>query len=248
MTGRLGGRVALITGGAAGMGASHARAVVAAGGRVTIADVNAEQGEALAAELGAERAQFVRLDVTDEDQWADAVEATVTRFGGLDVLVNNAGILDFGPLATFPTQRWERVLRVNLTGAFLGMKAAAGALTASGTGSIINVSSVAGRKGIAGVSAYVASKHALIGLTKTAALELAGAGIRVNAVLPGNIATDMLGGLDEFPSVPMHRPARPEEVSTLVVFLASEESSFITGADYLVDGGEIAGNAPDPAI
>ncbi len=246
MTGRLEGKVALITGAARGMGAAHARAFVAEGAAVTIADIEEAAGTALAAELG-DRARFARLDVGDETTWSQVVAGTVDAFGGLDVLVNNAGILQFAPIEAMSVETWERVLRINLTGTFLGIKASVPALSASPGASIINIASVAGRKGIAGVAPYVASKHAIIGLTKTAALELADRGIRVNAVLPGNVATEMLAGITEFPLVAMHRAGQADEVSRLVVYLASDDSSFSTGGEFLVDGGELAGTANPPA-
>ena len=242
MTSRLHGKVALISGAARGMGASHARAIVAEGGLVTVADIDEQAGSALAAELGA-RARFVRLDVGSEADWNGAVASTVAAFGGMDVLVNNAGINHFDSIVSLSLEKWEQVLRINLTGMFLGIKSSIQALSASQAPSIINVASVAGRKGIAGVAPYVASKHAIIGLTKTAALELADRGVRVNAILPGFVATEMLGGLTEFPQVPMHRAGTADEVSRLVVYLASEDSLFSTGAEFVVDGGELAGTA-----
>lgn len=241
MTDRLTGKVALITGAAGGMGRSHARAIVREGGLVVLADLDEAGGRMLAQELGS-RAAFARLDVTCTEDWAAAVETAADRFGRLDVLVNNAGILDFSPIADYGDAAWERIIAINLTGAFKGIRAAVPLLAASGAASIINVSSTAGLQGFAGVAGYNASKFGLRGLTKSAAIELAGRGIRVNSVHPGNVETPMIEGFFEaFPHVPLKRAARPEEISDLIVYLASDESSFATGAEFVLDGGETAG-------
>lgn len=245
MTGRLDGRVALISGAASGMGASHARAFVAEGAAVMLADIADEPGERLAGELG-ERAGYLHLDVTSADGWASAVAATVERFGRLNVLVNNAGLLDGGPLGTYTEKQWDRVLSVNLTGPFLGLSAARDALVAARPASVINISSAAGIQGVAGMHAYTASKFGVRGLTKSAALELAPHGVRVNSVHPGGIATPMIGAM-EVPDIDrtMNTLARlglPGEISDLVVFLASQESSYCTGSEFIADGGLTAGS------
>lgn len=235
------GKVALVSGGSQGMGASHARAIVRAGGSVVIGDVDEEKGRALADELG-DAAHFVRLDVTDTESWERAVAESEERFGRLNVLVNNAGILRLNPIVDTPDDEWELVLRINLTGTFKGIRAAAPALERAGSASIINISSTAGLKGFAGSPAYNTSKWAVRGLTKSAALELADHGIRVNSVHPGNVRTQMIDGLyDGFPHVPQHRAADPSEITALVVYLASDESSFSTGSEFIADGGETAG-------
>lgn len=245
MTGRLAGKVALVTGGAGGMGESHARAIVREGGRVAIADVDDTAGQRLAAELGA-IATFVHLDVTSTSDWSAAADHVERAFGRLDVLVNNAGILGFSPIEEYDDAAWDRIIAINLTGAFKGIRACVPLLAAAGGGSIINVSSTAGLRGFARVAGYNASKFGLRGLTKSAAVELASRGIRVNSVHPGNVETPMIAGFFEaFPHVPLRRAARPDEISELIVYLASDESAFATGAEFVIDGGETAGLPAD---
>ncbi|MCB0937054.1 MAG: glucose 1-dehydrogenase [Mycolicibacterium sp.] len=237
--GRVDDKVAIITGGAQGMGAADARLLVAEGAKVVIGDILDEKGEALAAELGA-AARYVHLDVSDEEQWQAAVDTAVKEFGKVNVLVNNAGIVQVGPLKSLDVEKWNRVLAVNLTGAMLGIKAVLGPMKEAGGGSIINVSSIEGMRGASWVHSYVASKWGLRGLTKSAALELASDNIRVNSLHPGFIRTPMTRHFpDDMVSAPLGRPGRPEEVATFVVFLASDESSFSTGSEYVVDGGLI---------
>jgi len=249
MSGRLAGRVALISGAASGMGAAHARAFVAEGAGVVLGDIADEAGLKLAAELG-DAAAYVHLDVTVTEEWTTAVETAVERFGKLNVLVNNAGILDGGPLGAYTEQQWRRILDINLTGAFLGLSAARDALVAARPSSVINVSSAAGMQGVAGMHGYTASKWGLRGLTKSAALELAEHGVRVNSLHPGAVMTPMIAGMaaehgaaeiDRNQST-LSRLALPEEISTLMVYLASEESSFSTGGEFLADGGLTAGS------
>lgn len=245
MSDRLKGKVALITGAASGMGASHARAFVREGAKVMIADISDDAGAALAADLG-DAARYVHLNVTSAEDWKAAVAATLEAFGALHVLVNNAGILDGGALGEYPEERWQRVLDINLTGPFLGMSAAVEALKASAPASVINISSTAGLEGIAGMHGYTASKFGLRGLTKSAALELAGSRVRVNSVHPGSIQTPMTAVMGkqkpiDFNETTLTRPAAPEEVTSMVLFLASDESSFSTGAEFVVDGGITAG-------
>lgn len=246
MSSRLAGRVALISGAASGMGASHARAFVAEGAAVLIGDIADEAGAALAAELG-ERAVFVHLDVTRSAEWDAAVAEAVRRFGKLDVLVNNAGVLDGGPIGTYTEKQWQHVLSVNLTGPFLGLTAARDALVAARPAAVVNISSAAGLQGVAGMHAYTASKFGLRGFTKSAALELAPHGVRVNSVHPGGIVTPMIGAMTGDITVDreadtLKRLGAPEEVTSLVVFLASSESSYCSGAEFVVDGGMTAGS------
>jgi 3alpha(or 20beta)-hydroxysteroid dehydrogenase len=239
---RLEGKVALVTGGASGMGASHAQAIVREGGKVVIADVVDEAGQKLADEIGPDAA-FVHLDVTDADQWADAVAACVQRFGRLNVLVNNAGIVNGGLIGTYTKQQWDADIAVNLTGPYLGMIAAAASLRAAAPSSIINISSGSAFIGNVGIHGYTASKWGLRGLTKSIALELAADNVRVNSVHPGFIETPMTAGLEigDFERGPLGRLGKPGEVSNLIIFLASDESSFSTGSEFLIDGGFLAG-------
>ena len=236
----LDGRVALVTGGARGLGAAYARALHAAGARVVIADLLDAEGQALAAELG--DARFVHLDVTDEASWAAAVEATLEAFGSIDVLVNNAGIANAAPIEHLTLDKWNAVIAVNLTGVFLGCRAVVPAMKAQGSGSIINISSVEGMLGGSHLHGYVASKFGVRGLTKSLAVELGAFGIRVNSVHPGLILTDMTTRIDPARlDIPLGRPAVPDEVAGTIVFLASDASSFTSGAEFVVDGGMIAG-------
>lgn len=235
--GRVDGKVALISGGARGMGAAHARALVAEGAKVVVADVLDDEGTALAAELGPD-ALFVRLDVTRPDQWKAAVAATVQAFGTLNVLINNAGIVNGNALQNFPLEDWQQIIDINLTGTFLGMQAAVAPMISAGGGSMINISSVEGLRGSPGLYGYVASKFGVRGLAKAAALELAPHGIRVNSIHPGFIRTPMTAGIPEdFLQIPLGRGADPAEVSACVVYLASDESSYSTGQEFVIDGG-----------
>ncbi|MFD0362759.1 glucose 1-dehydrogenase [Nocardia sp. GCM10030253] len=238
---RLTGKVALISGGARGMGAAHARALLAEDARVVFGDILDEEGTALAKELG-DNAAYVHLDVREPQQWRDAVTEAVDRFGSLNVLVNNAGIVNGNLLADFELSEWQRIIDINLTGTFLGMQAAAPAMTKAGGGSVINISSVEGMRGSPGLHGYTATKFAVRGLTKSTALELAQYGIRVNSVHPGLIRTPMTEGIPaDFLQIPMGRAAEPAEVSALVTFLASDESSYSTGAEFVIDGGLTVG-------
>ena len=236
-SGRVAGKVALITGAARGMGAAHARRFIAEGARVVLGDILDAEGAALAAELGSD-ARYIRLDVTKPDDWAAAVALCVADFGGLHILVNNAGIFGGAAIVDHPLDLWQRMIEINLTGVFLGIRAATTALVASGSGSIINISSVAGLRGAPGGSAYVASKFGVRGLTKAVAAELAPFGVRCNSVHPGIIDTPMAEGLNtQGYDYPLGRMARSEEVTNLVLYLASDEASYSTGSEFIVDGG-----------
>ncbi len=238
--GRVDTKVALISGAARGMGESHARLLVAEGAKVVIADILDDQGQALADELGAD-ARFVHLDVTNPKQWTAAAAVAVEEFGKLNVLVNNAGIINYGPLKTFDLTKWQQILDVNVTGTLLGIQAVVDPMIAAGGGSIVNISSIEGLRGAAWVHEYVTSKWAVRGLTKSAALELAPNNIRVNSLHPGMVRTPMTAHMPEdLVAAPLGRIADPVEVSTFVVMLASDESSFATGSEFVMDGGLIA--------
>lgn len=257
--GKLDGRVVVVTGGARGQGEQEVRLFVEEGARVVIGDVLDEQGEALAKELGPGSARYVHLDVGREADWAAGVAAAKDAFGAVDGLVNNAGILRFNELVHTPLEEFEQVVRVNQVGVFLGIKATAPEIAAAGGGSIVNTASYAGVTGMAYVGAYSATKHAVIGLTRVAALELAERRVRVNAICPGAIDTAMSNparldpgvdaasaarGLDALyrKLVPLGRVGRPEEVARLALFLTAEEdSSYITGQPFVIDGGWLAG-------
>ena len=240
---RLDGKVALITGGAKGQGAAHARMFVAEGAKVVFGDVLDDQGEALAKELGG-AARYRRLDVTNEVDWAAAVDEAANAFGPVNVLVNNAAIHHVLPLEQETRDTFERFLQVNLIGAFLGIQAVIPAMRAAGGGSIVNISSTAGLRGYYGHGVYGATKWGLRGMTKVAAVELGADKIRVNSVHPGPIRTDMMPQTEEsmarYRTLPLQRHGEPEEVSELVVFLASDASSFITGMEHVIDGGSTA--------
>ena len=243
---RLAGKVALISGGARGMGASHARAMTAEGANVVIGDIRDAEGEALAAELG-EAVTYTHLDVTDRDEWARAVALAVERYGLLNVLVNNAGIAPPGAIGRCAPAQWDAIVAVNLTGVFNGIHASLEALKAAAPSSIINISSTAGIQGYSQLLGYCASKFGVRGLTKSVALELGAHDVRCNSVHPGAVATPMTAGIDASQNhVAMRRVGRSEELSSLLVFLASDESSFSTGAEFIADGGETAGLAPGP--
>ncbi len=255
--GKLDGRTALVSGGARGIGAAIARGVVEEGGRVVIGDLLDVEGAELVTELGEERARFVHLDVTDPDQWRDAVAEAESAFGAVSVLVNNAGIIRWGSLADMDQAVWHEVLGVNLTGVFLGMHAAIPSLRRAGGGAIVNISSASGLVGLPMQSAYTASKWGVRGLTKSAAVELAREGIRVNSVHPGPIRTPMTEATDPaiiarreqvLASQLIPRMGEPEEVARLVVFLASEEAGFCTGSEFVVDGGAVTGQVRRPPV
>lgn len=238
------GRTALVTGGARGIGAAIVRRLHADGANVAITDVLEADGQALAAQLG-ERARFFAHDVTDDGAWRAVVEATLAAFGRLDVLVNNAGIYEAGTIEEADLAGVERQFRVNQFGTFLGMRHALAPMRAAGGGSIVNISSIAGQLGLAGSGAYVGTKWAVRGMTKTAAVEFAPDHIRVNSVHPGYIETPMLGGVDPealkagVEATPLKRIGKPEDIAAAVAYLAGPDASFVTGAELTVDGGWI---------
>ncbi|MEY2765207.1 MAG: hypothetical protein RL552_112 [Actinomycetota bacterium] len=241
---RLGGKVALITGGARGMGASFAKAMVAQGASVMITDVRDDAGNQLARSLG-KQAAYRRLDVTHRDDWKSAVQETIRTFGKMNVLVNNAGIVNFAPIDHNDPENWDHTLAVDLTGAYNGIRASVEALKKYAPASIINISSTAGMRGYRSLTAYSAAKFGLRGLTKSVALDLAAMKIRCNSVHPGPTDTPMLDGhRDASKQIAMKRVGQPYEIANLVVFLASDESSFSTGSEFVADGGELAGLAP----
>jgi len=256
--GKLDGRVVLITGAARGQGEQEARLFAAEGADVVVADVLDDQGEALAKEIGA---RYVHLDVSQEADWHAAVAAAKSAYGHIDGLVNNAGILRFNELVATPLDEFQQIVQVNQVGVFLGIKTVAPEIEAAGGGTIVNTASYAGLTGMAWVGAYSATKHAIVGLTRVAALELAAKKIRVNAVCPGAVDTAMSNpaqldpdadpadsaaaseALDELyrKLVPLGRIGRPEEVARLALFLTGEDSSYITGQPFVIDGGWLAG-------
>ncbi|KKK36915.1 3-alpha-hydroxysteroid dehydrogenase [Mesobacillus campisalis] len=241
---RLAGKVAIITGGARGMGASHARLFVKEGAKVVIADILEEEGQALATELG-ENAKFTKLDVTNNANWEQAVALAEEAFGPVNVLVNNAGITMNKSIEEMTLDEYKRIVDINQVSVFLGMKAIIPSMKEAKGGSIVNISSMNGLVG--GAIGYTDTKFAVRGMTKAAALGLAHYGIRVNSVHPGVIETPMIvqeetkDAVNEFAKyIPNGRVAKPEEVSSLVLFLASDESSYSTGSEFVVDGGMTA--------
>lgn len=239
--GRVQDKVVIVTGGTGGMGVTHAHALVAEGAKVVVADIDDAKGKELVDELGA-NASYVHLDVTSEDDWDEAVRQTLEQHGRIDVLVNNAGIANGAPITKFTPEMWRRIIDINLTGTFLGIHAVAETMAKQGSGSIINISSVEGLRGSHGLHGYVASKFGVRGLTKSVALDLGPYGVRVNSVHPGFIDTPMTRALNpEDLLIPLGRAAQSEEVSQMILFLASDESSYSTGAEFVVDGGLVAG-------
>jgi len=247
MAGRLEGKVAIVTGSARGQGEAEARRFVAEGASVLLTDVLDAEGEAVAADIG-ERAHYRHLDVSSEEEWTAAVADAEARFGPVSVLVNNAGILDFASVEHQDVDKFRRVIEVNLIGTLIGMKAVTPSMRRAGGGSIINISSNGGLWGLPSLGAYVSSKWAVRGLSKTAALDLGKRGIRVNSLHPGGIDTPMTSfggdsGESAFAkSLPIPRMGHVDEVANVVTFLASDEASYVTGAEWSVDGGATAGD------
>lgn len=256
--GKLDGRVVIVTGAARGQGEQEARLFAAEGAKVVIGDVLDDQGEALAKELGGDVAKYVHLDVGQEADWAAAVGAAKDAFGKIDGLVNNAGILRFNELVSTPLEEFEQIIRVNQIGCFLGIRNVAPEIGAAGGGTIVNTASYTAMTGMAYVGAYAATKHAILGLTRVAALELAAQNIRVNAVCPGAVDTPMTNPAQLDPTadpteareavaelykklVPLGRIGRPDEVAALALFLTGGDSAYITGQPFVIDGGWLAG-------
>jgi 3alpha(or 20beta)-hydroxysteroid dehydrogenase len=248
----LAGKTAFITGGARGIGAASARLLVSEGARVAIADRRAEEGAETVAALKTIRpgaACFVPLDVASEEGWIAAIAAAETQLGPISILVNNAAINRVATLDQMTLENFRKVVDTNLIGAFLGLKYGAEALKRAGGGAVVNFSSVQGMEGRGGFTAYAASKFGIRGLSKCAAIELGPHNIRVNTVVPGPTKTKMIerpGWTDEdydrmYGKYPLGRMANAEEVARMVLFLASDQSSFCTGADFVVDGGTLAG-------
>lgn len=236
--GRLDGKVTLITGGARGQGAAEAARFAAEGARVYITDVRVEEGLATAGRIG-EPVSFVEHDVTSEDEWVAVVGGVVEAEGRIDVLVNNAGIFQVARALDTSLDEWNRMIAVNQTGVFLGIRECGRVMKEQGSGSIINISSVAGLGGVGIAHAYAASKWAVRGMTKSAALEFARSGVRVNSVHPGIIETDMMhesGVSDTLTGIPMGRTGTAEDVANMVLFLASDESAYCSGHEFVVDG------------
>ena len=237
---RLDGKVALITGGARGQGAAEAALFVEAGAKVVITDIDVAEGEAVAAQVG-DACRFLPQDVTRENDWERVVADTVDVFGRLDVLVNNAGLFRVVNMQDTTLELWNQLIAVNQTSVFLGMRAVAPVMKKQGTGSIVNLSSIAGLAGTARAHAYGATKWAVRGMTKSAALELAPHGVRVNSVHPGLIDTRMMDELSETSEeldarVPLGRQGTVDEIAKLVLFLASDDSSHCTGHEFVADG------------
>lgn len=247
--GRLDGRVAVVTGGARGMGASQVRALAAEGARVLAGDILDDAGHALVRELG-DAVRYEHLDVRNEEHWRRALEVAEESYGTVSVLVNNAGVVDFAAIEEQTPEAFRRVLDINLYGAWLGMHVVTPSMRRAGGGVIVNISSTAGLTGMPNLGAYVASKWGLRGLTRTAALELGRAGIRVCSVHPGPIHTPMTAGMDESLAAPqpIARFGEPDEVARLTLFLVTD-ATYSTGCEFVIDGGQTAGvvvAAPPP--
>ena len=250
MAGRLEGKVAIVTGGSRGTGEATARRFVAEGASVVVADILDERGQQVADELG-DAAHYCHLDVTSEADWSECVQSTVGRFGRVDVLVNNAAVLLVAPLEQTSLEDWDRLVRVNQTGVFLGIRTIAPAMRKSGGGSIVNVSSIDGLEGMSFVAAYASTKWAVRGLSKCAALELGKDGIRVNTVCPAGGSDEMAapyrapGSKDTSGYTekrPIQRRGTVDEIAAMILYLASDEAAFCTGGDYPIDGGHSCGS------
>lgn len=238
---RLSEKIAIVTGGARGMGEAHARKFVAEGSKVVITDLNQEAGEALAQELG-EQAIFIKQDVTKAEDWEQVIRETENAFGAVNVLVNNAGISISSNIENMTEAQYRKIIEINQVSVFLGMKAVLPSMKKAGGGSIVNISSINGLVG--GAPGYTDSKFAVRGITKAAALEFAKYNIRVNSVHPGVIETPMVTEGDAVEQIkafakmiPLQRMAKSEEITNLVLFLASDESSYSTGSEFVADGG-----------
>jgi 3alpha(or 20beta)-hydroxysteroid dehydrogenase len=237
---RFDGTVALISGGARGMGASHVRGLVAEGAKVIFGDILDDEGKKLEEELG-DSVHYVHLDVTKDDDWKYAVAAAEREYGPISLLVNNAGIVSFGPVDLMAPDEFRRVIDINLTGTFLGMHYAVPSLRKAGGGVIINISSTAGLMGYAFISAYGASKWGVRGMTKAVAMELGKDNIRVMSIHPGPIRTPMTADLGDMTGAqPIARMGEPEEVTKLLMFMAAD-ATYSTGSEWVIDGGAVLG-------
>ncbi|WP_104171193.1 SDR family oxidoreductase [Cryobacterium sp. M23] len=238
--GKLDGRIALVTGGSVGMGAADATLLAAEGARVIVADIADDAGQALADSIDG---VYRHLDVADEAQWKQVVADVDSTVGHIDILINNAGIVAFTPVATTELEEWNRVIGINLTGVFLGIRSVAESMKAAGGGVIVNVSSTAGIMGYSNLSAYVASKWGVRGLTKAAALDLGADNIRVVSVHPGGIRTPMTAGMESlemYAGQPIPRIGEPEEVAKLILYLVAD-ATYSTGTEFIADGGATVG-------
>ncbi|MBX3092602.1 MAG: SDR family oxidoreductase [Cryobacterium sp.] len=238
--GKLDGKVAIVTGAAMGMGAADAAILASEGATVIVADVSENEGRAVAESIGG---HFRHLDVTDENNWRELVADVVSTLGNIDILINNAGVVGFTPVATTELAEWNRVIGINLTGVFLGIRSVAESMKAAGGGVIVNLSSTAGMMGYSNLSAYVASKWGVRGLTKAAALDLGRDNIRVVSVHPGGIRTPMTAGIEGdamYRSQPIPRIGEPDEVAKLILYLVAD-ATYSTGTEFIADGGATVG-------
>ncbi len=247
--GRLANKVAIVTGGASGIGEATVRRFAEEGASVLIADINLEAAEQLAAEIGPQVIAMA-LDVREQTHWSNCVDSMLNRFGRIDILVNNAGVGTGGPVTLEPLEGHRQTIDINITGVWLGIRAVLPAMTEQASGSIINISSIDGLVGVAQLTTYTATKHAVTGMTKSVALETGPQGIRVNSVHPGFIATPLFNKPnagkqaryeDAIARQPIARAGTAREVANAILFFASDESSFCTGSSLVVDGGHIAG-------
>jgi 3alpha(or 20beta)-hydroxysteroid dehydrogenase len=236
--GKLAGRVAVVTGGASGMGAAHARILAENGATVVVCDIDVERGEALASEIGG---AFYRLDVCDEEEWTQVLDAVLARHGPVTILVNNAGKGHVAAVQDTATQDWNRLMAINVSGPFFGIRAVTPQMGAAGGGVIVNVSSTSGLRGMGHLAAYTTSKWAVRGLTKAAAIDLAPLGIRVLSLHPALVRTPMSSHLDltaQTASYPISRPGEPEEVARMLLFMVAD-ATFSTGSEFVADGGSV---------
>lgn len=243
--GRFDGKVALISGGARGMGAAHVRGLIAEGAKVVFGDILDDEGASLAEELG-DSAHYVHLDVTKDDDWKQAIAAAETAYGPISLLVNNAGIVAYGPVDVMEPDEFRRVIDINLTGTFLGMHYTVPSMRKADGGAIINISSTAGLMGYATIAAYGASKWGVRGMTKAVAMELGSDNIRVMSIHPGPIRTPMTDGMGEELTMaqPIKRFGEPEEVTKLLMFMAAD-ATYSTGSEWVIDGGAVLGPVID---
>ncbi len=248
MSKRLANKVALVTGGASGIGAAHVRLFAEAGAKVLVCDVQEAMGRGVVDEVKAKggEAAFFRLDVTDENNWKTAINEAVTRYGSLTTLINNAGIYVAGGLEDETNEKWQRMIAVNQTSVWWGMKTAMPALMKSGNASIVNISSMYGLVGSPGSISYHATKGAVRLMSRSAAIEYARKGVRVNSIFPGVIKTPILGDVPDHmmktleEGIPMGRRGMPEDIAYCALYLCTDEANYVTGAEFMIDGGSTA--------